>query len=86
MAKQKGFVMRLRLRYVLAAGAVAAVVGAPVAMADDSNQSCTDVGPGVECSTPGNVQINDSPPAAADNGFGSGAYPGPYPVPFNEGN
>ena len=39
-----------------------------------------------ECSSPGNVQINDSPPAVADEGFGSGAYPGPYPVPFDEGS
>ena len=79
--------MRTRFTYVLAAGAVAAVVGAPAAMADDTGQSCTDISAGAtECSSPGNVQINDSPPAIADNGFGSGAYGGPYPVPFNEGN
>jgi hypothetical protein len=80
--KQKGFVMRVQFRYVLAAGAVAAMVGAPAAMADDPDQSCT----ATECSSPGNVQINDSPPAVADEGFGSGFYGGPYPVPFDEGS
>jgi len=78
--------MRLiRFRYLLAAGAVAAMVGAPAAMADDAGQSCTDVGAGTECSSPGNVQINDAPPAVADNGFGGGFYGGPYEVPFGEG-
>jgi hypothetical protein len=77
--------MRLRFRHVLAAGAVAALVGAPAAIADDSDQSCSNVAAGQECASPGNVQINDSPPAVADNGFGAGFYPGPYPVPFNEG-
>ena len=75
--------MRIGLRYLLAAGAVAAMVGAPAAAADDQN--CVATGPGTECSSPGNVEINDSPPVIADNGFGGGFYPGPYPVPFNEG-
>lgn len=71
----------------LAAAAVAAMVGAPAAMADDPDQSCTDItSAATECSSPGNVQINDSPPAAADEGFGGGFYPGPYPVPFAEGS
>ena len=79
--------MRARFQYVLAAGAVTAVVGAPAAMADDTGQSCTDItGAATECSSPGNVQINDSPPVITDNGFGSGAYGGPYPVPFDEGS
>jgi hypothetical protein len=78
--------MRIQFRYVLAAGAIAAVVGAPVAIADDSGQGCDATGPGTECSSPGNVEINDSPAAAADQGFGGGFYPGPYPVPFNEGS
>ena len=78
--------MRIQLRYLLAAGAVAAMVGAPAAMADDPDQSCTDLGSGAtECSSPGNVQIDDAPTVAADDGFMSGAYPGPYPVPFDEG-
>jgi hypothetical protein len=77
-----------KARYIapwLAAAAVAAMVGAPAAMADDPDQSCTNIGTASECSSPGNVQINDSPPAVADNGFGGGFYPGPYPVPFDEG-
>lgn len=78
--------MRLRFGHVLAAGAVAALVGAPAAIADDPGQSCTQVSAGSECSSPGNVQINDSPPALMDNGFDSGTYGGPYPVPFDEGS
>jgi hypothetical protein len=77
-----------KARYVapwLAAAAVAAMVGAPAAMAADP-ESCTDIGTASECSSPGNVQINDSPPAVADQGFGGGFYGGPYPVPFDEGN
>ena len=73
----------LRFRYLLAAGAVAAMVGAPVAAADD--QTCQDIGPGTECSSPGNVQINDAPPAVVDNGYNGGFYGGPYGVPFGEG-
>jgi hypothetical protein len=78
--------MRIHFRYLLAAGAVAAMVGAPPAMADDPGQGCTDTGAATECSSPGNVEINDSPPAVANEGFGSGFYGGPYPVPFNEGD
>ena len=47
-----------------------------------NQQSCSSAGAGTECSSPGNVQINDSPPAAANYGFAGGFYPGPYPVPF----
>lgn len=79
--------MRTQFRYVLAAGATLAMVGAPAAMADNPDPSCMDISAAAtECSSPGNVQINDSPPAVADEGFGSGAYPGPYPVPFDEGS
>jgi hypothetical protein len=80
--------MRIRYRYLLAAGAVAALFGAPAATAD---QTCTTTGSGdTVCSTPGNVQVNDSPSAEDftlpywDEAFG-GAYPGPYPVPYAEG-
>lgn len=81
--------MRIRFRYVMAAGAVAAMVGAPAAAADDTNPSCVNTGDATECSSPGNVQINDSPPADEftlpywDETFG-GAYAGPYPVPYGE--
>ena len=77
--------MRIHFRYLLAAGAVAAMVGAPPAMADDPGQGCTDTGAGTECSSPGNVEINDAPPVVADP-FSQGVYGGPYPVPFDEGS
>ena len=62
-----------RMRYftpmVVAAGAAAATLMAPVAVADTTLPSCTSVG-GVtdmgagttECATPGNVQIDATPP------------------------
>jgi hypothetical protein len=77
--------MRLRIRYLFAAGTAAAILGAPTALADDTGQSCTDTTAGSECSSPGNVQINDSPPEVQDP-FMGGFYPGPYEVPFNEGS
>jgi hypothetical protein len=80
--------MHLRLRVLTAAAAVAvgAILAAPTAAADP-NQTCMDVsGPDTECSSPGNVQINDSPSAAEANPFVEGFYPGPYPVPFDEGS
>jgi hypothetical protein len=69
--------MRRTRRYftplIVAAGAAAAIVSAPAAVAqpDDSSTlpSCTDVGgPSAmgagttECATPGNVQLNATPP------------------------
>jgi hypothetical protein len=79
--------MRIQFRYLLAAGAFAALLGAPVAAADPT---CVDTGEATECSSPGNVEINATPPVSEftlpywDETFG-GAYPGPYPVPYNEG-
>ena len=75
--------MRIHFRYLLAAGAIAAMFGAPPAMADPG-QGCTDTGAATECSSPGNVEINDAPAVVADP-FGGGVYGGPYPVPFDEG-
>jgi hypothetical protein len=83
--------MRIRFRYLVIAGAVAAIAGAPTAAADDTNPDCTTVGGSTECSSPGNVQINASPSEEPftlpywDEVFG-GAYPGPYPVPYAEGS
>ncbi|MBV8966488.1 MAG: hypothetical protein JO191_09965 [Mycobacteriaceae bacterium] len=80
--------MRIRFRYLMAAGAVGALLGAPAATADPT---CTNTGGDTVCSTPGNVQINDSPSVGDftlpywDETFG-GAYPGPYAVPFGEGS
>jgi hypothetical protein len=75
--------VRFGLRVLTATAGVAAtaLIAAPTAAADD----CTSVGASdTECSSPGNVQINDSPPAV--NPFADGFYPGPYPVPFAEGS
>jgi len=76
--------MVIKFRYLLAAGAIAAMMGAPVASAAGT-QSCTNTGAATtECSSPGNVQIQDSVPA---QGFGGpGVYGGPYPVPWDEGS
>jgi hypothetical protein len=84
--------MRIRFRYLAAAGAVAALLGAPAAAADDTNPNCVNTGSGdTVCSTPGNVEINASPPVDEfslpywDEAFG-GAYAGPYVVPYAEGS
>jgi hypothetical protein len=65
--------MRRILRYltplIAAAGAAAAFGAAPAAVADTTLPSCTDVGGPTamgagttECETPGNVQLNATPP------------------------
>ncbi|HTH90687.1 hypothetical protein [Mycobacterium sp.] len=69
--------MRSILRYsgplIVAAGAAAAILSAPVALADPGDSStlpsCTDVGGPTamgagttECATPGDVQLNATPP------------------------
>jgi hypothetical protein len=65
--------MRTILRYVTplmaAAGAAAAILTAPAAIADTTLPSCTSVGGPTamgagttECATPGNVQLNATPP------------------------
>jgi hypothetical protein len=61
--------MRYYTPMVVAAGAAAAILIAPAAFADTTLPTCTSVG-GVtdmgagttECATPGNVQINATPP------------------------
>ena len=77
--------MVIKFRYLLAAGAIAAMMGAPAASAAGTTQDCTSTGASTtECSSPGNVQIQDSVPA---QGFGGpGVYGGPYPVPWDEGS
>jgi hypothetical protein len=62
--------MRIKMSYVttrLAAGAAAAAIAAPMAMADPASpQSCTNVGQNrIQCQTPGNGQ-NDSQPDDQD--------------------
>lgn len=70
--------MRIKMRHMaplLGAAAVAvAVSAAPIADAATSiipnQQSCT----GAVCESPGNVQINDAPPAAAFYPYGGSAF------------
>ena len=68
----------------LATAGLAAAAPTTSAIPLANQQSCSSVGGGTECSSPGNVQINDAPPTTADNGFAGGFYPGPYAVPFAE--
>jgi hypothetical protein len=54
--------MRVRLSHLtplLVVAGAAAIAGAPTAVADDSNPTCTDLGGTTECTTPGNVQIGN---------------------------
>ena len=73
--------MRIKLNYIaplLAAGAAAvAIAAAPIAAAaptgaadTGSVQAACSVGPGTECITPGNAQINDSPPPVSFDPYG----------------
>ncbi|GFG49017.1 hypothetical protein CQY20_30275 [Mycolicibacterium agri] len=59
---------------VLATAAVAlAVVVAPTANAASSantRMSCAETGGGTECQTPGNVQLDDSPPPVSFDPYG----------------
>jgi hypothetical protein len=62
---------------IAAAPSALAIAAAPTAAA--AAQSCTSLSggfQGVQCQSPGNVQINDSPPAAQSSGP-YGAY-GPF--------
>jgi hypothetical protein len=90
--------MRIRPAYLTtmlaATGASAAILLAPTAAADDQ-PSCTDVGGSTECSTPGNVQIDASPPVTGgdpfyipywDDVYGGAYTGGPYAVPYGEGS
>lgn len=59
----------MKLRYITpllaATAAVASIAVAPVALASSttSQQTCAQIsGTDTQCQTPGNVQINDSPP------------------------
>ena len=74
--------MRFKLNYItplLAAGAAAvAIAAAPTAAAAPTpaadpgaaQMSCGSVGPGTQCVTPGNAEINDSPPGGDFSPYG----------------
>jgi hypothetical protein len=77
--------MRVKLTYLtalLAAGAAAvAISAAPIASAAPTplQQSCTETVSGSECESPGNVEINDTPPPVnfdpyGDDGLLIGGY------------
>ena len=86
--------MRIRITYLatlLAAGVAAIAIGAaPIAAAAPGpiqQQSCTQIGSGTECQSPGNVQIDDSPPPVSNfdtyggegfllGGWGGGGFHG----------
>jgi hypothetical protein len=84
--------MRIHFRLLVVAAAAAALFGAPAAAADPD---CTTTGGTTTCSSPGNVEVNASPTTGDepftlpywDEAFGGGgSYPGPYPVPYDEGS
>jgi hypothetical protein len=77
--------MRVKLTYLtalLAAGAAAVTISAaPIASAAPTplQQSCTETVSGSECESPGNVEINDTPPPVnfdpyGDDGLLIGGY------------
>jgi hypothetical protein len=81
----------ISLTTLLTAGAAAvAIVAAPTAAAASTGaanpspvQAACAVGPGTECVTPGNAQINDSPPGVSydpygDFGLALGGFGGGY--------
>lgn len=63
---------------LLAAGAAAAIVSAPAALASDNHLDCTYVSEGnSQCETPGNVQLSATPSPVT--------YPQQYPFLFDGG-
>jgi hypothetical protein len=76
--------MRMKLSYTApllgAAAAAFAIIAAPIAAADAPTglsavqQSCTPSGSGTVCQSPGNAQINDSPPPANFYPYGGEAF------------
>ena len=69
--------MRIKLTYVtplLAAGAAAvAIVAAPTAAAAPTplQKTCVATGAGTTCLSPGNVEINNGPPAVSFQPYGT---------------
>jgi hypothetical protein len=70
--------MRMKLSYMTpllgAAAATAAIIVAPIASAADTGQSCGVSGTGTVCESPGNVQINDSPPPVSYYPYGGDGF------------
>jgi hypothetical protein len=51
-----------------------AIIAAPIASAADTGQSCGQSGTGTVCESPGNVQINDTPPPVGFYPYGGDAF------------
>jgi hypothetical protein len=73
--------MHIKLSHIaplFAAGAAAlAIAAAPIAAADPgpaTTQSCTETGAGSDCQSPGNVQLDDSPPSVSFNPYGDEGF------------
>ncbi|MCW2515276.1 MAG: hypothetical protein JWR11_4318 [Mycobacterium sp.] len=70
--------MKMKLRYMTpllgAAAAAVAISAAPMASAADTAQSCGVSGTGTVCESPGNVQINDTPPPVGFYPYGGDAF------------
>jgi hypothetical protein len=70
--------MRMKLSYITpllgSAAAALAIIAAPIASAADTGQSCGQSGTGTVCESPGNVQINDTPPAVGFYPYGGDAF------------
>ena len=75
--------MRIKLNYIaplFAAGAAALAIGAaPIAAAATTPgpaiaQSCSGTGSGTECQSPGNVQLDDSPPPVSYDPYGGEGF------------
>ena len=78
---QRNVTVQMKLSYMTpllgAAAAAVAIIGAPIAAAAPSGppaQSCGVSGAGTICQSPGNVQINDAPPAANFYPYGGEAF------------
>jgi hypothetical protein len=70
---QRSTTMRIKVNYIApllaAAAAGVAIAAAPIAAAD-TGQSCS----GTVCQSPGNVEINDSPPPVQYFPYGGNAF------------
>ena len=72
--------MRIKLNYIAtllatAGAAAVAIAAAPMAAAaPTAEQSCSASGPGTICQSPGDVEINDSPPPVQYYPYGGEAF------------
>jgi hypothetical protein len=75
--------MRMKMNYLTpllgAAAAAAAIIAAPIAAAASTGpgaiqQSCGPSGSGTVCQSPGNAEINDSPPPVSYYPYGGDAF------------